>query len=55
MSEKPISPLRRRMLKDIAVRRFGENAQSNHIRQIETFTLFLGRSPTRQQQRTCFT
>ena len=45
MSEKPISPLRRRMLEDIAVRRFGENAQSNHIRQIETFTLFLGRSP----------
>jgi integrase/recombinase XerD len=40
-----ISPLRRRMLEDMAVRRLGEKAQSNYIRQIETFTLFLGRSP----------
>ena len=45
MSEKPISPLRRRMLQDMAVRRLGEKAQSNYIRQIETFTLLLGRSP----------
>src|SRR5262245_27290354 len=45
MSEKPISPLHRRMLEDMAVRRLGEKAQSNYIRQIETFTLFLGRSP----------
>ena len=45
MSEKPISPLRRRMLEDMAIRRLGEKAQSNYIRQIETFTLFLGRSP----------
>ena len=45
MSEKPIGPLRRRMLEDMAVRRLGEKAQSNYIRQIETFTLFLGRSP----------
>ena len=53
MSEKPISPLRRRMLQDMAVRRLGEKAQSNYIRQIETFTLFLGRSPTRRRQKTC--
>ena len=44
MSEKPISPLRRRMLEDMAVRRFGEKAQSNYIRHIET-SAFLGRSP----------
>ena len=45
MSEKPISPLRRRMLEDMAVRRLGEKTQSNYIRHIETFTAFLGRSP----------
>ena len=45
MSEKPISPLRRRMLEDMTVRRIGEKTQSNYIRHVETFTAFLGRSP----------
>ena len=53
MSEKPISPLRRRMLEDMAVRRLGEKAQSNYIRQIETFTPSSAARPTRRRQRTC--
>ena len=45
MSEKPISPLRHRMLEDMTVRRIGEKTQSNYIRHVATFTEFLGRSP----------
>jgi hypothetical protein len=45
MSEKPISPLRRRMLEDMTVRRLGEKTKSNYIYHIEKFTAFLGHSP----------
>ena len=43
-SSRPISPLRRRMLEDIAVRRFGEKTQHDYLRHVETFVRFLGRS-----------
>jgi integrase/recombinase XerD len=45
MSEKPISPLRRRMIEDMSVRKFGEKTQHDYIRHIESFARFLGRSP----------
>ena len=45
MSEKPISPLRRRMIEDMSVRRFGEKTQHDYIRHIENFARFLGRLP----------
>ena len=45
MSQKPITDLRRRMLEDMAVRRFGEKTQHDYIRHVETFATFLGRSP----------
>ncbi|HWE16065.1 MAG TPA: tyrosine-type recombinase/integrase [Hyphomicrobiaceae bacterium] len=45
MSEKPISPLRRRMLEDMAVRKFGDKTRHDYIRHVETFTAFLGRAP----------
>src|SRR5580693_194576 len=45
MSEKPISPLRRRMIEDMSVRKFGEKTQHDYIRHIEQFAKFLGRSP----------
>ena len=32
MSEKPISPLRQRMIEDMTVRKFGEKTQSDYIR-----------------------
>ena len=44
MSEKPISDLRRRMLEDMAVRKFGEKIH-DYIRNVEAFARFLGRSP----------
>src|SRR2546427_8046447 len=45
MSEKPISPLRRRMIEDMTVRNFVENTRNEYIRHVRTFTAFLGRSP----------
>jgi integrase/recombinase XerD len=49
MSQAPISPLRRRMIEDMTVRGFGEKTQSDYIRHVKNFTLFLGRSPDRAQ------
>jgi integrase/recombinase XerD len=45
MSEKPISPLRQRMIEDMLVRNFVEKTRNDYIRQVRTFTAFLGRSP----------
>jgi integrase/recombinase XerD len=45
MSEKPISPLRHRMIEDMTVRNFGSNTQRNYIRAVKTLSEFLGRSP----------
>ena len=45
MSEKPISDLRRRMLEDMAVRKFGDKTRHDYIRHVEAFARFLGRSP----------
>ena len=44
-SAKPISPLRRRMIEDMTVRGFAEKVQSDYIRHVKNFTIFLGRSP----------
>ena len=41
----PISPLRRRMIEDMTVRGFGEKTQSDYIRHVKNFSIFLGRSP----------
>jgi len=45
MSEKPISPLRQRMIEDMTVRNFVEKTRNDYIRQVKTFTAFLGRLP----------
>ena len=45
MSEKPISPLRRRMIEDMTVRNFVEKTRNDYIRHVRSFTAFLGRSP----------
>ena len=44
-STKPISDLRRRMLEDMAVRRIGEKTQHDYLQHVETFSIFIGRSP----------
>jgi hypothetical protein len=45
MSEKPISPLRRRMLDDMTMRRFTPDTQRDYIRAVRKLAAFLGRSP----------
>lgn len=45
MSEKPISPLRQRMIEDMMVRNFVEKTRNDYIRQVKTSTAFLGRLP----------
>src|SRR5271157_4597942 len=45
MSDKPISPLRQRLIDDITARRFSEKVQKAYVRQVKTFAAFLGRSP----------
>src|SRR5271155_614391 len=45
MSDKPISPLRQRMIDDMTARRYGEKVQKAYVRHVKTFAAFLGRSP----------
>ena len=45
MSEKPISPLRQRMLEDMSMRRFVPDTQREYIRAVKRLASFLGRSP----------
>ena len=45
MPDKPISPLRQRMIDDMTARRFGEDTQRDYVRAVKNFTVFLGRSP----------
>jgi len=45
MTDEAISPLRRRMIDDMTVRKFVEKTQHDYIRHVKDFTAFLGRSP----------
>ena len=45
MSDKPISPLRQRMIDDMTARRFKEKVQKDYVRHVRKFAAFLGRSP----------
>ena len=45
MTDKAISPLRRRMIEDMTVRGFTASTQRGYIRAVKDFTVFLGRSP----------
>ena len=49
MSHDAISPLRRRMIEDMAIRQFGEKTRRDYIRQVRAFTAVLGRSPDRAE------
>jgi integrase/recombinase XerD len=45
MFDKPISPLRQRMIDDMTARRLSEATQKDYVRNVRNFTAFLGRSP----------
>ena len=42
---KPISPLRQRMIEDMALRKLAPKTQSNYLRAVINFTCFLGCAP----------
>jgi integrase/recombinase XerD len=45
MTSEAMSPLRRRMIEDMMVRKFLEKTQKDYIRYVKDLTAFLGRSP----------
>ncbi len=45
MTDKTISPLRRRMTEDMTVRGFTPSTQRGYLAAVENFTAFLGRPP----------
>ncbi len=47
MTDRTISPLRRRMSEDMTVRGFTAGTQGGYLAAVENFTAFLGRSPDR--------
>jgi integrase/recombinase XerD len=47
MTEAPISPLRRRMIEDMSIRKFAPRTQEGYIRAVKGFSGFLGASPDR--------
>ena len=44
MTDKAISPLRRRLIEDMAIRRLGPKTQHHYIRYVKRFADFLGQS-----------
>jgi site-specific recombinase XerD len=45
MTDKAISPLRRRLIEDMTIRRLSPNTQHQYIRRVKSFADFVGRSP----------
>jgi integrase/recombinase XerD len=45
MFDKPITPLRQRLIDDMTARRFSEDTRRDYVRNVRKFTAFLGRSP----------
>jgi site-specific recombinase XerD len=45
MTDKAMSPLRRRMIEDMTIRKFAPKTQHDYVQRIKNFAAFLGRSP----------
>jgi site-specific recombinase XerD len=45
MTDEAISPLRRRMIEDMTIRKFAPKTQHDYMQRVKNFTAFLGRSP----------
>ena len=45
MTDQSPSPLRRRMIEDMMIRKMAPKTQASYIRAVRNFTVFLGRSP----------
>ena len=45
MTEQAMSPLRRRMIEDMTIRKFAPKTQHDYVQRVKNFAAFLGRSP----------
>jgi site-specific recombinase XerD len=45
MTDEAISPLRRRMIEDMTIRKFAPKTQHDYLQRVKNFAAFLGRSP----------
>ncbi|HEU4377292.1 MAG TPA: tyrosine-type recombinase/integrase [Hyphomicrobiaceae bacterium] len=45
MTDEAMSPLRRRMIEDMAIRKFAPKTQHDYLQRVKNFAAFLGRSP----------
>ena len=45
MTEEAMSPLRRRMIEDMTIRKFATKTQHDYVRRVKDFATFVGRSP----------
>jgi integrase/recombinase XerD len=47
MTDQALSPLRRRMIEDMTIRKFAPKTQSSYIRAVRNFTVFYWAKPNR--------
>ena len=45
MTDQATSPLRRRMIEDMTIRKLGAKTQHDYVQRVKDFAVFLGRSP----------
>jgi hypothetical protein len=45
MTDEAMSPLRRRMIEDMTIRKFAAKTQHDYVQRVKNFTALLGRSP----------
>jgi len=45
MTEQAVSPLRRRMIEDMTIRKFAQKTQHDYVQRVKDFAKFLGRFP----------
>ncbi|MDN3276000.1 phage integrase N-terminal SAM-like domain-containing protein [Frankia sp. RB7] len=45
MTDQAVSPLRRRMIEDMSIRKFAPKTQHDYVQRVKEFAAFLGRSP----------
>ena len=45
MTDEAMSPLRRRMIEDMTIRKFAPKTQHDYVQRVKNFVAFLGRSP----------
>jgi hypothetical protein len=46
VTEQAISPLRRRMIEDMTIRKFAQKTQHDYVQRVKEFASYLKRSPT---------